>query len=75
MHYILEINLFLNNIYHSISKIYPPFVYMIEKPRDIPESRLGIEYECSVSEVFVPVMIQGEREWLENASDTYGDDA
>ena len=36
---------------------------------------LGIEYERYFAQPFLDIFIRGEKEWLEKAPDTYGEDA
>ncbi len=46
-----------------------------QSPWENPESVLGIEYERYFAQPLVGIFRNGEFEWLEKASETYGEDA
>ena len=48
---------------------------MTNTPGESPESLLGIEYERYFAQPLADIIARGEHEWLQNAPDTYGDDA
>lgn len=48
---------------------------MNNSPWPNPESLLGIEYDRYFTQIYIPILIRWEHEWLSNATKTYGSDA